>query len=186
LGGEVQMQYSIRLATPGDIPTIESLIARSIRALGAGDYTAQQIDAALTGAFGVDTQLIADRTYFVVVNNDIVLGCGGWSKRRTLFGNDAHTQRDAQELDPQCDAAKIRAFFVDPDYARHGIGAALLTHCESAARSFGFSAFELMATLPGMRLYQARGYLAGTAIRHSLGGDLTIEFVPMRKSDSGD
>ena len=179
------MQYSIRLATRDDVPAIELLIARSIRALGSGDYTSPQIEAALTGAFGVDTQLIADRTYFVVVSSDRVLGCGGWSKRRTLFGNDAHSERDARELDPHNDPAKIRAFFVDPDCARQGIGTTLLTHCEAAARSFGFTAFELMATLPGVRLYQARGYIPGTAILHPLGDDLSIEFVPMRKTDCG-
>jgi GNAT superfamily N-acetyltransferase len=178
------MAYSIRLATLSDVAAIESLIARSIRELGAGDYTSQQIEAALTGAFGVDTQLIGDGTYFVVDNAGKIVGCGGWSKRRTLFGSDAHAQRDARELDPKSDAAKIRAFFVDPNHARHGIGAALLERCESAARSAGFSRFELMATLPGVRLYRARGYIPGTPILHSLGSNLTIKFVPMSKSDS--
>jgi len=176
------MQYPIRVATLNDVTAIESLIARSIRTLGANDYTPPQIEAALKGAFGVDTQLIADSTYFVVEDDGRLVGCGGWSKRRTLFGSDANAQRDPRELDPRIDAAKIRAFFVDPGYARQGIGAALLAHCESAARSYGFTSFELMATLPGVRLYQARGYASGTPILHSL-GDLTIEFVPMRKSD---
>jgi GNAT superfamily N-acetyltransferase len=175
------MQYSIRLATLDDIAAIESLIARSIRALGASDYRSEQIEAALKGAFGVDSQLIADGTYFTVESVGRIVGCGGWSKRRTLFGSDARLERDARELDPTCDAAKIRAFFVDPDYARHGIGAALLEHCESAAQSVGFTHFELMATLPGVRLYQSRGYVADQAIQHSLGDQLSIEFVPMHK-----
>jgi GNAT superfamily N-acetyltransferase len=176
------MQYPIRVATLDDVTAIESLIARSIRTLGANDYTSPQIEAALKGAFGVDTQLIADGTYFLAENNGQLVGCGGWSKRRTLFGSDANAQRDPRELDPTGDAAKIRAFFVEPKYVRHGIGAALLEHCESAARSYGFRSFELMATLPGVRLYQARGYVASVAILHSL-GDLTIEFVPMKKAD---
>jgi GNAT superfamily N-acetyltransferase len=176
------VQYSIRHATLDDIPAIESLIARSIRTLGAADYSATQIEAALTGAFGVDSQLIVDGTYFAVETAGRIIGCGGWSKRRTLFGSDAHFKRDARQLDPKCDAARIRAFFVDPDYARHGIGAALLDHCESRARSFGFTRFELMATLPGVRLYQARGYVANGKIYHALDEQLTIEFVPMYKS----
>jgi GNAT superfamily N-acetyltransferase len=175
------MRYSIRLAKVDDVRAIESLIARSIRVLGATDYTSEQIESALKGAFGVDSQLIADETYFAVESDGRLVGCGGWSKRHTLFGGDAHLKRDARELDPKCDAAKIRAFFVDPDYARLGIGAALLDHCESAARSIGFTHFELMATLPGVRLYQSRGYAAGPSIQHSLGGQLSIEFVPMHK-----
>jgi GNAT superfamily N-acetyltransferase len=178
------MQYAIRLATLDDIPALESLIARSIRTLGAGDYTGRQVEAALKGAFGVDTQLIVDGTYFVVEHAGSLVGCGGWSKRRTLFGSDAHAQRDAGQLDPNHDAAKIRAFFVDPNYARHGIGTALLAHCEGGARSLGFGRFELMATLPGVRLYQARGYVAGPSVLHVLTDHLTIEFVPMQKPAS--
>jgi GNAT superfamily N-acetyltransferase len=175
------MRFSIRLATLDDVIAIESLIARSIRSLGAVDYTAPQIEAALKGAFGVDSQLIADGTYFVVVSAEHIIGCGGWSKRRTLFGSDARAERDASELSPKNDAAKIRAFFVEPNYARHGIGTALLDHCESKARALGFKHFELMATLPGVRLYESRGYIARQAIQHPLEGQLTIEFVPMHK-----
>jgi GNAT superfamily N-acetyltransferase len=178
------MQFSIRLATLDDVIAIEALIARSIRSLGTTDYTAPQIEAALKGAFGVDSQLIADGTYFVVASTEHIVGCGGWSKRRTLFGSDARAGRDASELDPKCDAAKIRAFFVDPDYARHGIGTALLDHCESKARALGFTRFELMATLPGVRLYQSRGYVAEQAIHHPLESELTIEFVPMHKQSN--
>lgn len=178
------MQFAIRLALHADIPKLQELIARSIRELGKGDYTAEQIEGALRGAFGVDTQLIDDGTYFVVEVGNLVIGCGGWSKRRTLFGSDAHQARDAGELNPAIDAAKIRAFFVDPDYARHGIGAALLDRCETEAKARGFTQFELMATLPGVRLYQARGYAPSPAIQHPLSPELTIEFVPMRKAIS--
>ena len=176
------MALGIREATLDDRPALEALIARSIRTLGAGDYTGAQIEAALRGAFGVDTQLIRDRSYFVVHDADgRMVGCGGWSRRRTLFGSDAREGRDAAELDPAVDAAKIRAFFVDPDAARQGVGTLLLEHCEARARAHGFRRFELMGTLPGVRLYAARGYRPGAPIQHRLTPDLTIEFVPMEK-----
>ncbi|HYM36459.1 MAG TPA: GNAT family N-acetyltransferase, partial [Steroidobacteraceae bacterium] len=103
------------------------------------------------------------------------------SKRRTLFGSDARAERDSGELDPTRDAAKIRAFFVAPEHARRGLGRMLLDRCETAAHQCGFSHFELMATLPGVRLYSACGYVAGTAIEHPLDGVRTITFVPMSK-----
>jgi len=164
-----------------DKPALEALIARSARELSKGDYTPQQVEGALRGAFGVDTQLITDGTYFAVELDDRIVGCGGWSRRRTLFGSDARADRDAGELDPRVDAAKIRAFFVDPDYARRGIGRAILGHCEATASLHGFTRFELMATLPGVRLYQECGYVGEARIAHSLGAGLMIEFVPMTK-----
>jgi GNAT superfamily N-acetyltransferase len=172
---------SLRPACLEDRPALEALIARSARELSAGDYTPEQIEGALRGAFGVDTQLIRDRTYFVVEVDGKIVGCGGWSKRKTLFGGDARFDRDAAELNPREDAAKIRAFFVDPDYARRGIGKAILDRCEAEARDHGFTRYELMATLPGLRLYAARGYVAGEAIQYPLGNGVTIPFVPMRK-----
>lgn len=176
------MALGIREATLDDQPELESLIARSIRTLGSGDYTSPQIEAALRGAFGVDTQLIRDRSYFVVHDAEgRMVGCGGWSRRKTLFGSDAREGRDAAELDPAVDAAKIRAFFVAPESARQGVGALLLSHCEAQAIAHGFRRFELMATLPGVRLYAAHGYRAGARIQHPLEAGLTIEFVPMEK-----
>lgn len=175
------MTWQLRPAAATDCAAIQALIARSIRGLGAADYSVETIDAALKGAFGLDTQLIEDGTYFVVEEADRLLGCGGWSFRRTLFGSDARAGRDAGVLDPQTDAAKIRAFFVDPAAARRGIGTALLEHCESAARRAGYRRVEMMATLPGVRLYQARGYLAQSKVLYPLRDDLAIEFVPMSK-----
>ena len=175
------MSHALRTATAADLGVLEALIARSIHTLGAQDYTTPQIDAALKGAFGVDTQLIRDGTYFVVEQGQEIVACGGWSHRRTLFGSDARAGRDAAQLDPAVDAAKIRAFFVDPRHARRGIGSLLLDHCERLAATAGFRRCELMATLPGVRLYAARGYVAATPIRHPLGPDLEIEFVPMTK-----
>jgi N-acetylglutamate synthase-like GNAT family acetyltransferase len=174
--------WTLRPARLADCAALEKLIARSARELSAGDYTPEQIEGALRGAFGVDTQLIHDQTYFVVEADGKIVGCGGWSKRKTLFGGDARSERDAAELNPEEDAAKIRAFFVDPDYARRGIGKAILDRCESEARARGFTRYELMATLPGQRLYAAQGYRAGKAIQYSLSGAVTIEFVPMSKA----
>ena len=176
------MSWHLRQATAADSDEIRELIARSIRALGAGDYSVEQIEGALKGAFGLDSQLVADGTYFVVERDGRLVGCGGWSYRRTLFGGDTRAGRDAGPLDPGTDAAKIRAFFVDPAAARHGIGSALLERCESEARRYGFRRAEMMATLPGKRLYEARGYVPGERIEYSVGPGVAIEFVPMSKS----
>jgi GNAT superfamily N-acetyltransferase len=173
--------YQLRLATLADKAELEALIARSARELSRADYTPEQVEGALRGAFGVDTQLIADGTYFVVIADDRIVGCGGWSKRRTLFGSDARSERDCGELDPAVDAAKIRAFFVDPNYARRGIGKAILQHCEAEARVRGFRRFELMATLAGVRLYREFGYVGERRITYDVGNGLSIEFVPMTK-----
>jgi GNAT superfamily N-acetyltransferase len=173
--------HHIRLATLADKPALEALIARSARELSRGDYTPEQVEGALQGAFGVDTQLIRDGTYFVVECEGRMAGCGGWSHRRTLFGGDARAERDAAELDPQTDAAKIRAFFVDPDFVRRGIGRAILERCEAEARAHGFRRFELMATLPGVRLYRECGYAGETRIQYEMRPGLMIEFVPMSK-----
>lgn len=174
--------FHLRLATLADKSELEQLIARSARELSKGDYTPEQIEGALRGAFGVDTQLINDGTYFVAQSGDKLVGCGGWSKRRTLFGGDARAERDAGLLDPATDAAKIRAFFVDPDCARQGIGRALLDRCEAEARAHGFKRYELMGTLPGVRLYRAYGYEGTEPVDHTLAPGLTIRFVPMHKS----
>jgi N-acetylglutamate synthase-like GNAT family acetyltransferase len=173
--------WSLRPAQLADCAQLEELIARSARELSAHDYTPEQIEGALRGAFGVDTQLIRDQTYFVVEADGKIIGCGGWSKRKTLFGGDARSERNAAELNPQEDAAKIRAFFIDPDYARRGIGKAILDRCESEARAHGFTRYELMATLPGQRLYAAQGYEAGEAVQYSLSSEVIIKFVPMSK-----
>lgn len=175
--------YRLRVAAADDAPALRALIARSIRTLGAADYSSAQIEAALLGAFGLDTALIRDATYFAAEDaSGEIVGCGGWSRRRTLFGGDARAERDDSWLDPRVDPAKIRAFFVDPAHARHGLGRAILERCETEAASAGFARAELMATLPGLRLYEACGYVRGTAIEHPLPGGLTITFVPMSKA----
>jgi GNAT superfamily N-acetyltransferase len=172
---------TLRKATTTDIPALNALIARSARGLSTADYRPPQIEGALRGAFGVDSQLLADETYFVVEDSGEIVGCGGWSFRSTLFGGDARAGRDSSILDPKTQAAKVRAFFVDPSHARRGIGSLLLTHCESQALAYGYSEVELMATLPGAKLYAARGYAAGASVLFEVGAGESIEFIPMRK-----
>jgi GNAT superfamily N-acetyltransferase len=172
---------TLRKATTADIPVLDALIARSARGLSTGDYSQGQIEGALRGAFGVDSQLLADETYFVVEDFREMVGCGGWSFRSTLFGGDARTDRDSSILDPKTQAAKIRAFFVDPGHARRGIGSLLLDHCENQARAHGYREVELMATLPGAKLYLARGYAPSPRVHFDVGSGESIEFIPMRK-----
>jgi GNAT superfamily N-acetyltransferase len=176
------MAIELRTAVSADIPQIEALIARSARGLSTDDYRPSQIEAALRGAFGVDTQLLADRTYFVADEDSRMVGCGGWSFRSTLFGSDRQAGRDSSTLDPRTQAAKIRAFFVDPAAARRGIGSLLLERCEEEARLRGFQRVELMATLPGVKLYAARGYVAAAMVNFDMGDGESIQFVPMKKT----
>ena len=178
-------RFTLRRALLSDRATLESLIALSSRVLSRDDYTTEQIEAALGTAWGVDTELIADGTYFVVEAEGEIVACGGWSRRKTLFGSDSHHGRQSDLLDPSHDAARIRAFFVSPVWTRHGIGRMLLEHCEADARRAGFRRTELMATLPGKRLYAACGSSAGEPVQHLLPAGITIEFVPMRKDLSG-
>jgi len=174
------MDYSLRVATLDDKPTIARLIEESARALSREDYTDAQIEAAIASVFGVDSELIADRTYFVVEASRELVGCGGWSKRKTLFGGDQYLDRETGELDPAVDAAKIRAFFVHPAFARKGMGRALLEKCENDAKAAGFRSLELMATLPGLKLYRALGFEGSDKVSYEVNG-VQIEFVPMRK-----
>jgi N-acetylglutamate synthase-like GNAT family acetyltransferase len=176
-----QLSWSLRRATIEDLPALRALIAESARVLCARDYTPAQIEAALGTAWGVDTELIRDGTYFVAEVDSQIVGCGGWSRRATLFGGDDLPGRQSELLDPACDAVRVRAFFVRPGWDRRGIGRALLERCEAEARADGFSAAELVATLPGQRLYKALGYSGNDKVEYPLAGGLTIAFVPMRK-----
>jgi GNAT superfamily N-acetyltransferase len=176
------MEPRLRRATMADLPALGPLIAASARELSRADYSPEQIEGALRGAFGTDTQLIRDGSYFVIEADGRLAGCGGWSRRRTLFGSDARADRDSTELDPARDAAKIRAFFIHPDFARRGLGSMMLERCEHDAMAHGFTRFELMGTLPGVRLYAARGYQPGERIEWPLGDGLAIPFIPMSKN----
>jgi len=175
------MDLVIRKATLDDRAAIEQLIIESARGLSGTDYSVEQIEGAIATVFGVDTNLIIDGTYFVAESSGELIGCGGWSKRRTLFGGDQYAARDASELDPKTEPAKIRAFFIHPQHARKGIARAILEACEGEARACGFQALELMSTLPGLKLYRACGYQGAERVELEVGEGLTIGLVPMRK-----
>jgi GNAT superfamily N-acetyltransferase len=184
--------FQIRPAAPDDVPVLRELIDSSVRRLQSGDYSPEQIESALRTVFGVDSQLIADGTYLLVETTaDLVSGwngqavivaCGGWSKRKTLYGGDSWRDRKDDLLDPRTDAAKIRAFFIHPDWARRGIGSMLLDACECAARAAGFTRFEMGATLTGARLFQERGYVAVKRIAVPLEGSITLPVIHMTKT----
>jgi GNAT superfamily N-acetyltransferase len=148
----------LRVATPDDVPALSALIDRSVRSLSRSIYSPEQIDAALAHVFGVDSQLLADGTYYVIDAADRVVAAGGWSARQTLFGGDQMKRDDDVAIDVTM-PARIRAFFVDPDWTRRGLARQLYDACETAARERGFLRFELMATLPGVPLYRALGFI---------------------------
>lgn len=180
------MSIQIRLAASQDLAVLRDLIHASVRGLQAEDYTPSQIESALATVYGVDTQLIADGTYFVAEANTgaaapLIVGCGGWSKRKTLYGGDQWTGREAALLDPQHDAAKIRAFFIHPSWARRGIGTMILKACENAAVAAGFIRLEMGATLTGVPLYRARGYVALENLEVPLANGETLPIVRMEK-----
>jgi GNAT superfamily N-acetyltransferase len=177
--------WTLRLAREEDIPALTQLIPLSVWALQAAHYSPAQMTAALGPVFGVDQQLIRDGTYYVAATADQIVGCGGWSKRRTLFGGSAGRQDDdADQLDPRHDAARIRAFFVHPDWARQGIGRALLAACEQAIQNAGFRTIDLVATLAGEPLYARFGYRAIHRYEIDLPGGLKLPAVKMTKSNS--
>ena len=181
--------FHIRRAIPADVPAIEALIGLSVRTLQAPDYSQAQIEGALDTVFGVDSALIADGTYFVLEavfdgGKRAIVGCGGWSKRKTLFGGDRASGREDGLLDPLRDSAKIRAFFVHPDWTRRGIGSKILTACENAAIEAGFRNFELGATLTGERLFSARGYKPLNRIEVPLANGVSLPVIRMSKEGS--
>lgn len=152
------MTVTIRQATIADLPSLAVLIRASVISLSVQYYTQEQIASALAHVFGPDTQLIHDGTYFVAEVEAEIVGSGGWSRRRTLFGGDQRKSGADPLLNPAKDAARIRAFYVHPQWTRKGVASQILTACEAAARAAGFTKIELAATLPGEPLYTARGY----------------------------
>ena len=186
----------IRAATPADVPALTVLIERSARELSRGFYTDRETESAITHVFGVDSSLVADGTYFIVESAGTFAACGGWSRRRTLYGGDqrpvdapvsavvgaavgAAVGAPSALLDPAVDAARIRAFFVAPEFARKGMGRLLLTHCSAAAFAAGFTSLELMATLPGVPFYAALGFREVEAVRDLLPDGVALPFVRM-------
>jgi N-acetylglutamate synthase-like GNAT family acetyltransferase len=179
----------LRKANNADIPQIRKLIDVSVRGLQAQDYSPAQIEGALQSVYGVDSQLIADGTYFVAEIPDSdrtrMVACGGWSKRKTLYGGDQYAGREDSVLDPANEAAKIRAFFVHPDFARRGLGTLILEACENAACLAGFTRLEMGATLSGVPFYRARGYAEIEDQGVPLGNGHTLPIVKMAKTIMG-
>jgi GNAT superfamily N-acetyltransferase len=172
---------SLRLATSNDVAALRTLIDASARGLSEGYYSPEQIEAAVTHVFGVDTQLIADGTYFVIDGADGPAAAGGWSARRTLYGGDQMKGSSDPLLDPSTEAARIRAFFVHPKSARQGLARRLYVACEQAARDAGFRAFELMATKPGEPFYASLGFEIVERVLVPLPGDVEVPFARMRR-----
>jgi GNAT superfamily N-acetyltransferase len=208
---DFEMSIRIRVATPEDVPVLRELIEASVRELQAEDYSVTQREAALRTVFGVDSQLIADGTYLVAEDCGAadttgfglsgtqtlrdsgqagvsvlprIAGCGGWSKRKTLYGGDHWTQREDSLLDPAKDAAKIRAFFVHPAWARRGVGTLILEACETAAREAGFRRYEMGATLTGAKLFGVKGYVAVKRIAVPLDNGESLPVIHMEKIGS--
>jgi len=170
----------IRKATIDDREAIWELIAASARVLSREHYNDAQIEAAIAKVFGVDSGLIHDGTYFVAEDSGMLVGCGGWSRRKAVFGGDQYSSRDVGYLDPASEPAKIRAFFIHPNHARKGIARAILARCEDEARANGFNALELMATLPGIEFYKSCGFSERGTFDLDLDG-VKLELVPMQK-----
>jgi GNAT superfamily N-acetyltransferase len=176
-------KFHLRVATMEDVAEIRGLIDASVRGLQAGDYSAAQIEGALATVFTVDSQLIADGTYFAAFDESGELaGCGGWSFRKTLYGGDHQIEKIAPErLDPMVDAAKVRAIFVHPKFARMGVGSLILEAAEGAALAAGFKRFEMGSTLTGVALYALKGYREVSRVLVPVGGGEEIEVVRMVK-----
>ena len=192
----MQANIRLRLAVPEDVPVLRELINASVRGLQTQDYTPAQIEGALKTVFGVDSQLIADGTYIVAEAQPnatqstgaknapsglMIIGCGGWSKRKTLYGSDHWTGREDALLDPLRDAAKIRAFFIHPAWARRGVGSMILQACEDGARASGFTRYEMGATLTGAKLFGAKGYVAVKPISIPLVNGESLPVLHMEK-----
>ena len=186
-----KMNIHLRKAIAADVPHLREVIEASVRGLQAEDYSPAQIEGALKSVYGVDSQLIADGTYLVAEvfepqkpgsqNKSEIVGCGGWSKRKTLYGGDQYAAREDSLLDPARDAAKIRAFFVHPKWARRGIGSLILQACENAAREAGFTRLEMGATLSGVAFYRAKGYAEVENQKVPLSNGETLAIVKMAK-----
>jgi GNAT superfamily N-acetyltransferase len=180
------IDWQPRLAREEDIRALEALIPLSVRALQAAHYSPAQMEAALGSVFGVDRQLIHDGTYFVVERDGHVIGCGGWSKRRSLYGGDHQRAEPDPELDPSRDAARVRAFFVHPNWARRGVGRSIMTACERAIVAAGFRKVDIVATLAGEPLYASFGYAVVERYDIPMTNGLSLPAVRMTKSVNGD
>ncbi len=171
-----------RVARYADVPALSALIDLSVRRLASGYYTDAQVATSLTHVFGVDTNLIHDRSYFLLEQHGDIVAAGGWSDHQTLFGGDQFESRDEGRLDPTTSPARIRAFYVHPDHARRGYATRLLGICSAAAQRAGFSSLSLMSTLPGEPLYRALGFVPGARVEHPMPDGTTLPMIPMTRS----
>lgn len=171
----------IRRATPSDVPALSALIPLSARELSRGYYSDPQIESAILHVFGPDTRLIADGTYFAAEEDGRLAGCGGWSRRRTLYGGDQMKAQEDPLLDPAAEPARIRAFFVHPGFARRSIGSRILRACVDAARDAGFSRLTLASTLPGVPLYRAFGFEERERFEVPMPDGLSLPVVRMER-----
>jgi GNAT superfamily N-acetyltransferase len=182
LGESSKELMRLRVATRDDVPALRTLIDTSARALSADFYSPAQIDAAVTHVFGVDSQLIADGTYFLIEGPDGLAASGGWSARRTLYGGDQMKATEDPRLDPSSEAARIRAFFVHPRWARHGLARRLYAACVEAAWAAGFRRFELMSTKPGEPFYGALGFTVVEHVITTLPNGVDVPFARMSRA----
>jgi GNAT superfamily N-acetyltransferase len=179
------MEFTSRVARPEDVPRLAAVMDAAISELQRGFLDAEQIEAS-RAVMGIDTQLIEDGTYFVIEAPDgEIAGCGGWSRRATMYGNDHSPGRDTKLLDPASDAARVRAMYTNPKFARRGVGRLVLSLCESAAAAEGFRRLELVGTLSGEPLYTAYGFTAVERIDASA-SDVPVPAVRMEKPVSPD
>ena len=174
------IQLSSRLAAPDDLDELRALMRRAITELQKPFLNDEQIVSSRT-IMGLDTQLIEDGTYFIVESAGSLAGCGGWSRRATLYGGDQTPGRSPRLLDPAIDAARVRAMYTHPDHVRKGVGRLILSLCEQAARRERFAAVELMGTLSGVPLYMACGYTPLEQVLDARGG-VAVPLVRMRKA----
>lgn len=176
------LTFSLRPAREADLPVLRALIERSAAALSVGFYTQQQTESVTREVFGVDTQLIADGTYYAIETDGAIVACGGWGKRSTSFGGDQAKTAPERLLDPATEAARIRAFFVDSAWARRGLGSMLMTHCAAQAAAAGFGTLELVSTMPGVPLYRALGFAEVEPFDLLLAHGVRVPVVRMRRA----
>lgn len=174
--------WPLRLAHEADVPELEALIPLSVRTLLVPHYSPAQLETALGPVFGVDRQLICDGTYFAAEKDGAIAGCGGWSRRRSFYGSDRATADADALLDPQRDAARVRAFFVHPAWARQGIGRSIMAACERAIIEAGFRKVDIVATRAGEPLYTSFGYAVREHFEIPLTSGLSLPVVRMSKS----
>lgn len=177
--GDAPTRFTSRLATPADASQLRLVMDAAIRELQKGFLTHDQIQSS-RAIMGIDNQLITDRTYYVIEHDGVIVGCGGWSRRATLYGTDSSPGRDSQLLDPSIHAARVRAMYTHPSFARQGIGRMILELCERAAAAEGFQRLELMGTLSGRQLYSAYGFVPVEHTEDASGG-VAVPLVKMEK-----